>query len=63
VAVNRFPRDDVGIALDDRTSDNDPRVIASDRRAGRECVGGEVAPTFSQFVEALGSGRGTAKSG
>lgn len=30
IAVNREPGADLGIALDDRTSRDDPRVVASD---------------------------------
>lgn len=60
VAINRLPGDDVAIALDFRTSAGDPRVIASDWDAGRGCVWREVAPTFSQFVQALGLGSQTA---
>jgi hypothetical protein len=54
VAVNRWPGDDTAIALDYRTDDLDPRVVASDWGAGRACVWREVAPTFSAFVGSLG---------
>jgi hypothetical protein len=60
VAVNRFPGDDVGIALDYRTGVGNPRVIANDWGSGRECIWREVAPTFSSFVQALGLGSQTA---
>lgn len=55
LAENRIPGDDLGIALDYRTSQVDPRVVASDWWSS---VGGavwrKVAPTFSQFVQLLG---------
>jgi hypothetical protein len=57
VAVNRWPGDDVGIALDYRTDVLDPRVVSSDWGSGRACVWREVAPTFSGFVLSLGLGR------
>jgi hypothetical protein len=52
VAVNRNVGDDVAIALDFRTSQSDPRVIAS---AWREdgLFWEEVAPTFTQFLRAI----------
>jgi hypothetical protein len=56
VAINRFPGDDIGVALDYRTSVDNPRVIANDWGSGQECVWREVAPTFSSFVSALGLG-------
>ena len=54
VAVNRWPGDDVGIALDYRTGSDDPRVIAGDWGSGQRCVWREVAATFSGFVRLLG---------
>jgi hypothetical protein len=63
VAVNRFGGDDVGIALDYRTSASDPRVIANDWGSERWCVWREVAPTFSQFVHVLGMGSHSAQPG
>jgi hypothetical protein len=54
VAVNRWPGDDVGIALDYRTSAVDPRVVAGDWGSGQGCVWREVAPMFSIFVRLLG---------
>jgi hypothetical protein len=54
VAVNRQPGDDVGIALDFRTSSSDPRVVAGDWGSGQACLWREVAPTFSGFVRLLG---------
>lgn len=54
VAINRFPGDDVAIALDYRATASDPRVIANDWGAGGGCVWVEVAPMFSQFVAQLG---------
>lgn len=57
VAINRWPGDDVGIAMDYRTDAGDPRVVASDWGSGQGCVWREVAPTFSSFVRLLGLGR------
>jgi hypothetical protein len=54
VAVNRWPGDDVGIALDYRTDVLDPRVVAGDWGSGQTCVWREVTPTFSGFVRLLG---------
>jgi hypothetical protein len=55
VAVNRFPGDDLAIALDYRTDATDPRVVASDWDEGPGgCEWREVAPSFSQFVRTLG---------
>ncbi len=54
IAVNRVIGDDVGIALDYRTSQDDPRVVASDWRTGDNTHHWrEVFPTFSAFIEAL----------
>jgi hypothetical protein len=54
VAVNRIPGDDLAIALDYRTGDSDPRVVANDWDEGPGgCEWREVAPTFSQFVRML----------
>jgi hypothetical protein len=41
-------------ALDYRTSQVDPRVVASDWIVGVGCIWREVAPTFLAFVETLG---------
>jgi hypothetical protein len=57
VAVNRWPGDDVGIALDYRTDVRDPRVVASDWGSGPGCIWREVAPTFGGFARLLGLGR------
>jgi hypothetical protein len=54
IAVNREIGDDLGIALDYRTSPIDPRVVASEWLPANGCVWREVAPTFSAFVRALG---------
>jgi hypothetical protein len=56
VAVNHWPGDDVGIALDYRASVDNPCVVAGDWGSGRGCVWREVAPTFSGFVRLLGLG-------
>lgn len=55
VAVNRDPGDDVGVALDYRTSREDPRVVAGDWWSEPHvCLWREVAPTFSEFVALVG---------
>lgn len=54
IAVNRNLGDDVAIALDFRTSQSDPRVIASAWRGHpMEVFWEEVAPTFTQFLRAI----------
>jgi hypothetical protein len=54
VAVNRFPGDDLGIALDYRTGSANPRVVANDWHSGAGgCVWREAAPSFSEFVRLL----------
>ncbi|MDC0666470.1 hypothetical protein [Nannocystis radixulma] len=55
VAVNREPGADLGIALDYRTSREDPRVVASDwwSEPGG-CCWRVAAPTFSAFAAQLG---------
>jgi hypothetical protein len=53
VAVNRFPGDDIGIALDYRTDSNDPRVVANDWGMDRGCIWREVTPSFSTFIQSL----------
>ncbi|MCY1054617.1 hypothetical protein [Nannocystis sp. SCPEA4] len=55
VAVNREPGADLGIALDYRTSREDPRVVASDwwSEPGG-CCWRVAAPTFSAFVAQIG---------
>lgn len=58
VAVNRELGDDLGVALDYRTSRDEPRVVASDWWTGeRGCCWRVVAPTFSAFVARLGLGQ------
>jgi hypothetical protein len=55
IAVNRWPGDDVAIALDYRTDPADPRVVASDWWTDpRRCAWRIVTPTFSAFTRALG---------
>ena len=54
IAVNRFPGDDLGIALDYRTESANPRVVANDYHSGGSgCIWREVAPSFSEFVRLL----------
>ena len=52
IAVNENPGDDVGFALDFRTSSTDPRVVADEWVDGG-CVWKSVASTFSSFVSKL----------
>jgi hypothetical protein len=55
VAVNRELGADLAIALDYRTSREDPRVVASDFwSAPGVCLWQVAAPTFSDFVAQLG---------
>jgi hypothetical protein len=54
IAVNRFPGDDLAIALDYRTSSNDPRVVASEWLAeSGGCIWREVAGSFTKFAQHL----------
>lgn len=52
IAVNKFPGDDVAIALDYRTCMTDPRVIGTDwaTHGGIGCHWREIAPTFTEFA-------------
>ncbi|REE94741.1 hypothetical protein DFJ69_0093 [Thermomonospora umbrina] len=61
IAVNRIPGDDVAIALDYRTSNSDPQVVAGDAwSAPHRGDWRTVAPTFSAFAAALNlPGHGT----
>jgi hypothetical protein len=54
IAVNKWPGDDVGIALDYRTGLADPRVVANEWGSGSGCFWREVAPTFSGFAKRIG---------
>jgi hypothetical protein len=57
IAVNRIPGDDLGIALDYRTSAKDPRVVACEWLGGPAgCVWHQVSGTFTEFAQALGLG-------
>ena len=50
IAVNRVPGDDIAIALDYRTSFEDPRVVANVWHAGPTSVNGErLLPRFRVF--------------
>jgi hypothetical protein len=54
IAVNRDPGDDLAIALDYRTSEDDPRVVACEWPEGtRGCVWRAVSDTFSAFAGCL----------
>ncbi|MBQ1042044.1 hypothetical protein KBX35_06050 [Micromonospora sp. C32] len=55
IAVNRFPGDDVALALDYRTGVVDPRVVASDFWTDpSRCSWRLVAHRFTQLLTALG---------
>lgn len=54
IAVNRFPGDDVGIALDYRQSEDNPKVVASYWRENKHLEWFEVASSFEAFVKLLG---------
>lgn len=54
IAVNPELSDEVGLALDFRTSLKDPRVIGSDWTEEDTCHWKEVAPTFTCFCQNLG---------
>lgn len=54
IAVNRFPGDDIGVALDYRTDIIDPRVVASDWHSSPDgCIWQEITPTFSEFIKQI----------
>jgi hypothetical protein len=53
IAVNLQIGADVAIALDYRTSEDDPRVVASDWNS-KGHFWREVTPTFSEFVKRIG---------
>lgn len=53
IMSNKWPGDDVGIALDYRTS-NSPRVVGGDWHSGNRCIYHEISPSFDAFVELLG---------
>jgi hypothetical protein len=54
IAANKQIGDDVAIALDYRTSVDNPRVVASDWHNNKQHLWREVTPTFSDFVERIG---------
>jgi hypothetical protein len=57
IAVNRFAGDDVGVALDYRTSASNPRVVASDSWTDPpRCTWYTVARDFSAFATAMDRG-------
>jgi hypothetical protein len=54
IAVNQIPGDDVAIALDYRSNETNPRIVASDFWTNpKQCAWRIVTPTFSGFVSAL----------
>lgn len=54
IAINRYPGDDVGIALDYRESDDAPTVVASFWRDDRQLEWFEIAKNFESFAVSLG---------
>lgn len=56
IIINKWPGDDVGIALDYRTGLDHPRVIGGDwdTQDGRGIVYREITPDFPGFVKLLG---------
>ena len=54
IIVNKYPGDDVGIALDYRTGINAPRVVGGDWWTGRSLDYRQISPTFDEFVQLLG---------
>lgn len=54
IICNKWPGDDVGVALDYRTGINSPRVIGGDWRSGNNCIYHEISPSFDAFVELIG---------
>lgn len=53
IICNKWPGDDVGIALDYRTG-NSPRVVGGDWHSGNNCTYHEISPSFDAFVELIG---------
>jgi hypothetical protein len=54
IAVNRIPGDDVAIALDYRSNETNPRVVACDFWTDpKQCAWRVVTPNFSGFASAL----------
>jgi hypothetical protein len=51
IICNKWPGDDVAIALDYRT--NVPRIIGSDWHSGDNCLYHEISPTFDTFIDML----------
>lgn len=54
IAVNRYPGDDVAIALDYRDSADDPTVVASCWADNKYCEWFKVAENFVTFARNLG---------
>lgn len=54
IICNKWPGDDVGIALDYRTGNESPRVVGGDWHSGEGCIYREISPSFDRFVEYLG---------
>jgi len=55
IICNRWPGDDVGIALDYRSGIDMPRVVGGDWHSGNNgVVYREISPTFDAFIQLLG---------
>lgn len=54
IICNKWPGDDVGIALDYRTRINSPRVVGGDWHSGKGCIYHEISSSFDAFVELIG---------
>jgi hypothetical protein len=53
IICNKYPGDDVGIALDCRTGINSPRIVGGDWHSGRKCIYREISPSFDAFAKLL----------
>ena len=54
ILCNKWPGDDVGIAIDYRPGLEEPRVIGGDWHSGERIEYRDVSATFPAFVEMLG---------
>ncbi len=54
IIVNKWPGEDIGIALDYRTGIDTPRVVGGNWNDGTRLTYCEISSTFSEFVELLG---------
>ena len=53
IICNKWPGDDVGIALDYRTGLESPRVVGGDWHSGMNYIYHEICPSFEDFVKLL----------